>query len=327
MFDHENADFEKGLVTEEPKEVLERIIQYGKKGRSTLIVLSGDVTENYDSILEGWAKRLSFEGIIRSTAVKKYELLSLLSGDVPVEIAVQSLIQSAASRDQMYYLNGFHQMDYSRNGTYMVLDVLISLYQKDLLLAPVVLNIPHMVWRQICYERPELRPSIVYLSQKQSEKEPKPPKQEKLAKMPRPQLGENAPWYTRNLRLLKMEKDGMAELLEGTNCQFGFATMPVSKRLYWKFVLKCDTDYYRFEIPMRMVYVDTFSEENMVVGIVLETQSEELEWEIRARCTGMIENDAEFGRIYFVRPEYIGKNPSAAAAALGGFRRLLETIT
>lgn len=328
MFDHENSDFENGLVTDDPGQVIERAVEYGKRGRSVLIVLSGDVTDNYDPLLNSWAKRLAFEGIIRSTSVRKYELLSLLSGEVPVEIAIQRLIQSAASRDQMYFLNGFHQMDYSRNGTHIVLDVLVSLYRKNVLLSPVVLNVPTVVWRQICYDCPELKPSIICLKQDKSdsEKEKKPRKQEKLARMPRPELGENAPWYTRNLHLLKKEKNGMAELLDGTNCQFGFATMPGSKRLYWKFVLKHDTEYYRFEIPMRMVYAETFSEENPIVGIVLDTDDPDLAWEIRKRCGAVIDTDAEFSTVYFVQPEYIGKNPSAAAAVLAGFIRVLERI-
>ena len=135
-------------------------------------------------------------------------------------------------------------------------------------------------------------------------------------------------WYTQNLELLKTEKDGMAMLLKHSNSKFEISTLPCSRRLYWKFSLLLEAGVQEFNLDLRIVYSEKFSERNPAVGIVIKNANKKLERAISRsrRCEKSIYNDIEFPVVFMIEGIYKENNRSAAAAAVEGLIALLGSL-
>lgn len=328
----------------EPGKVIEQIMEGIHQKVPPLVALCGDITQNYADLLQSWAVELAKRKYIKEPAVKKFELLELLSSKEPMKIISQKIVRGAEACDRIYFINGLHQMDYDSSGTRMLFAALHDLYGRDVLASPVILNIPAVAFTRIQAMYPGmLEPFICFLASTQAancidEAQAVNPgywmqqgthtgktsevqsihdrkgKQEKGI--------EKVPWYVQDNELLKKEKDGMAAFLMGGQNEFKIAAMPGSKRLYFELSI-----YYQVLITLRIVYLESFAKGNPDIGIVLKSNDRYLKEELRRRCRGVIDNDLEFGNIYMIHPDYQSKAFSEGAAVLNGFIQILKCIS
>lgn len=344
-----------GFSSDDLNEVFSMALEYSKKHQSVLILLCGSITENYDAFLNNLAVQMFHCGMIDGQNVEKKGLLQILSGDMSVTAFVREIAGTDNADRKLRYISSFHQMEYDVDKAVSLLKYLQSLIINGQVLSPVVLNMPmgvDQVIRDIC---PELwNHAIRYMKKSRdavygcqyqsainsaqlglSHSEDSIVGYDAEKKRDAPQSGYNTaarkkrkmeevelPWYKKNLELLKTEKDGMTMLLKNYyNLQMDMAALPQSKRLYWKIIFK----NMRYDMQLRIVYPESFSEKCLEVGIAIENADEKLMQEIRRNklCQRTIYNDPELGRIFIIRRVYKRGNESSAAAALEGLIDLL----
>lgn len=323
-----------------------------KKDGAALIILSGGVENNYSSFLDSLGAKLYQRRLIDENWIFRMSLLPILSGDDSMKTVADRLTGAAEYRGRAYYVSGFHQMDYSKINVKQLLGAIQKRLQDGQLRATLVLNIPQIICPGIRASFPQLwsgavryvEPNCQLPKETEDEKnarssvgsaqfQPEPnrrPAHEKTPQQPdhtppKPAL----PWYMTNPSLLAQEKQGMADMARRYHMQSELATLPFSKRLYWKLQFRYRGEKGEFAVKLRLLYSNTFSESKPAVGLVIDDSYPGL-WRAVAhspRCiTYITEDQEEQMLIYTIRPEYEYGNLTAATATLQGFLSILDTI-
>lgn len=323
-----------------------------KKNGAALIILSGGVENNYSSFLDSLGTKLYQRRFVDEDWIFRMGLLSILSGDDSMETVADRLTGAAEDRGKAHYVSGFHQMSYSKMDANQLLGAIQKRLQDGRLHTTLVLNIPQIICPGIRTSFPQLWSGAVRyvdpdcqlpketkdetnvrsdVGSAQFQPEPnRQPAHERTPEQPdstppKPAL----PWYMTNPSLLAQEKRGMADMARRYYMQSELATLPFSKRLYWKLQFRYRGEKGNFAVKLRLLYPNTFSESNPAVGLVIDESDRKI-WRAVAkspRCiTCIIENQEGRMLIYRIRPEYQYDNPSAAAATLQGFLCILDTI-
>lgn len=357
LFGKSNGQIDRGTDTYDLDETLSVSVKKAKKRQSMLIILCGEIVENYDTFLNKFAMNLYNLGYVDEPKAECRELLPMISSGNPMESIIRE-IKDICNRDKkVLFLNGFHQYEYSKANTSQLLNRLQQILFNNQIDVPLILNIPMVVKQELMALYPELwRYSIRYLnrnSQKYSNRDrvssygytQEYSKTESDIRRPvnanittkasdsssvdlRQGESENRPWYTKELELLKQEKDGMVMLLKNSNSQFEIAALPKSKRLNWYFKLAMAANGVEYNLYLRIVYSEMFSKTNPAVGLVVENATEKLSRVIskNRRCEKVITTDPEFEKIFIIRPIKERNNDSVAAATLAGFIDLINSI-
>lgn len=322
-----------GFCSDNLNEVLGAALKYSKRNQAVLILLCGDIIDNYDRLLNDLAVQMYNSGIVDDTNIEKRKLLSILSSDEPVERVAQELIGRSGGSRKLHFVSSFHQMDYNKGNAGLLIRELQSAVMKNEIETPLVLEIPLVVYRSVKESFPDLFvQSVCYRKRIPEPKKISHTKESQNAAKEdhdaNAKTKEKRPWYTQDLELLKKEKDGMVMLLKHSNSKFEIAAMPLSKRLYWKFLLLHEAREVEFKLDLRVVYSDKFSEQNPAVGVVIINGNKKLERAISRsrRCEQTIHDDAEFPTIFMVEGIYKENNRSAAAAAVEGLVVLLDSL-
>lgn len=338
-----------GFCSDSLNEVLTVALNYSKKNQAVLIILCGDIIDNYDRSLNDLVVQMYNSGIVDDMRIEKRKLLSILSNDETIECVAQELIGRSGESRKIHFVTSFHQMDYHKENAELLLRKLQWAVVKNEIVTPLVLNIPFVVYRSVKESFPDLfEYSICFRKRIQEQKEIKNLKDnqnvakedyntyERAETERLKMIGEETAektvkartWYTQNLELLKTEKDGMAMLLKHSNSKFEISTLPCSRRLYWKFSLLLEAGVQEFNLDLRIVYSEKFSERNPAVGIVIKNANKKLERAISRsrRCEKSIYNDIEFPVVFMIEGIYKENNRSAAAAAVEGLIALLGSL-
>ena len=311
-----------GFCSDDLNEVLTAALKHSKRNQAVLIILCGDIIDNYYRPLNDLAAQMYNSGIVDNMSMEKRELLSILSSDEPVERVAQELIGRRGGSRQLHFVSSFHQMDYNKGNAELLLRELQSAVTDNEIVTPLALDIPLVAYRSVKESFPNLFAySVCYRKKIQEPEEIKNTKESR-------DTAKDRPWYTRDLELLKTEKDGMTMLLKHSNSKFEISTLPRSKRLYWKFLLLHEAKEIEFKLDLRIVYSEKFSERNPAVGVVIKNCSRKLECAISRsrRCEQTIHNDVEFPTVFMIEGIYKRNNRSAAAAALEGLIALLDSL-
>lgn len=306
----------KGLVTDEPQKALNAAVSNLNNSLPAILILHGNTADSYDSILNTWKDEFIKNHILpEGASVKKYDILPILSGYGSISNAIRKIMNDAAEYRLLHCISGFHRMSYNSEGTLELIDFILN----NPIAIPLVLNIPDCIWETVRRLRPALTDSSIclHLCGKLPE----------ITAMPTASEAADAPWYTKNLSLFQKEKDGVEAYLHNLSAEFELASMPHSKRLYWKATLlgvgKKKRDIFTMDI--KLVYARSFGETNPAVGISINNRiNEEILMLIKKHCVDIITNDEEFDTIYIVKPVYRDSNPSAAVAALEGFLEIFN---
>lgn len=342
LFSKANGQIDRGADTYDLDETLSVSAKKAKKRQSMLVVLCGEIIENYDTFLNKFAMNLYNLGYIDNPKVERRELLPMISSGASDESIIRG-IKDICNRDKrVLFLNGFHQYEYSKVSTSQLLNRLQQLLYNNQLDAPLIFNIPVVVRQELMDLYPELwRYSIRYInrySQKTLKNESDARMSVKASTTTKlidsysadteQDERENRPWYTKDLVLLKQEKDGMAMLLKNSNSQFEIAALPKTKRLNWYFKLAMAANGVEYNLYLRIVYSELFSKTNPAVGLVVENAPEKLSRAIskNRRCEKVITSDPEFEKIFIIRTIKERNNDSVAAATLAGFIDLINSI-
>src|SRR5699024_3563817 len=101
--------------------VLAAALKHLKRNQAVLIILCGDIIDNYDRPLNDLAAQMYNSGIVDNMSMEKRELLSILSSDEPVERVAQELIGRRGGSRQLHFVSSFHQMDYNKGNAELLL--------------------------------------------------------------------------------------------------------------------------------------------------------------------------------------------------------------
>lgn len=348
----------RGAATFDLDETISLVIKSAKKRQSVLIILCGEIIENYDVFLNQLAMNLYNLGLIDDSHIERRELLSILSGYETIESIVREIKDICNRYKRILYIRSFHQYEYSNANTAQLLNRLQELQYNNQIDAPIVLNVPVVVkkelmdihselWKDsICYTNRKSQPysyqqnrtSVYGDTSEYSRNEVNTRVTENSNTSMKAVSGgvydgkrenlENRPWYIKDLELLKQEKDGMVMLLKDSNAQFEIAALPRTKRLNWYFRLTMVANGVNYNLSLRIIYLESFSRDNPVVGLVVEDASERLYQAIsrNSRCEDIITTDPEFKKVYIITPIKHRNNGSVAAATLDGFIDLLRSL-
>lgn len=132
----------KGYESSDLDEVQAMIIKQCQKKQTALVILSGDIIDNYTPFLKSLSSQLYNLGIVHEQNIEHHELLPLLSGTISLDEAVLDWTGSGYGAKQICYLTGFHQIDYDRVCSDRVLNILQTKLMNDQIYRILILNIP-----------------------------------------------------------------------------------------------------------------------------------------------------------------------------------------
>ena len=338
----------KGFVSNDLNKVKTEAVNQCKKNKAIVIILSGDLSDNYHSFLSSLSSQLYNLGIIQEQKIEQHGLLSLLSGSVSPDTMVRDLTENKYESKSIYYLTGFHQMEYNKTDSDWILNYLQSRLVHNQIYKVLILNIPLCICQYVQDYFPELwNNSIRYVKEvthKYAQTE-RPKNQKNYADNgkkiaisdtedsecndhPYNAKFEEKPWYMKETSSLAIEKDGMSKLLKSINVQGELSALPISKRLCWKLLILYSTGRVEYKLDLMLIYLEYFSETNPSVGIVIKNADSKL---IRAvsnsrYCEETVKTDAEVDKVFIMKEVYKNNNASVAAATLRGFMRLLDSL-
>ena len=349
---------DRGADTYDLDDTISLAVKKVRKRKSVLIILCGEVIENYDEYLNQLAMKLYNLGLVDDTNIERREILPIFNSHEKINDIVRKIRDISNKEKKIIYLKGFHQYEYNKVITSQLLDGLLLLLKNNQIDAPIVLNIPMVVKQEFMELYSDIwKNSIRYINRKSqtnvyqqggasafdyvpdySRKETDSrlsPRSKKIIEESQGKKSirmreddEKYPWYTKDLELLKQEKDGMVMLLKNSNYQFEIAALPKSKRLNWYLRLVMTANGLEYNLSLRLVYSKSFSKDNPTVGLVVENSNEKLTRAISRNrcCEDVITTDSEFEKVFIIKPIKRRNNDSVAAATLEGFVSLINSI-
>ena len=309
-----------GCMTKNPSEAISRAMTCLRQGNSALILISGSIGDDSEGLVRSWANTLFQHNCIPENAVQNYELLPILSNGIGLQSFGEELIQNMMNHPKLYYISGFHQYGYSPERTDKLLHFLIAIFKKNALPSPLVLNIPASVYHTLTadYLTADVPVIQLLLSEEGSHAQREPtaetsfPIESVPTSAPKNHLDVAMPWYKQNLALLSQEKKGMTAFLEKTSAFAQLASLPESKRIYWKVQLKFKDKWASYVVPCRLVYSVHFSEQEP--EIIIRIDDERFSRFLKERYQH--QSDRELGEIFAGKFHKDTGNPSIAVQAL-----------
>lgn len=326
MSSDQNEKNNRGVSSDDLNEVISMSLEFAKRHQAVLILLCGSIVENYDVFLNNLTTQMYNCGMIDGQTVEKKGLLQILSGNLPVETVVRELVGTGNAIRKLRYISSFHQMQYDMKYSMSLLNKLQTQMINNQMFSPIVLNVPmdtYLTVKDIC---PELwNNSLRYIKKGDVLQSG----YHTTAKEKRVMIETESPWYIKNNELFETEKEGIRKIAKKYDINFETSALPKSKRLNCKFIMRLKLKDMIYELHMRIVYPETFSENHLDVGIVIENADEKMKQEISWNkcCKRTIYRDPEFDRLFIIQRVCKESNESAAATALEGFLELFNSYS
>lgn len=347
-----NTEDRSGFVTREPEKALEQVCRRMEAGGSVLVIISGEITDNPEAMLQGWSEALFRRQLLGGKQPRMLELLPILSSDTSVETFTEELLLRMQEAKQLCLINGFHQYDYNILASDALLRLLFHAFSENRFSAPVILHVPAVVLQEVLRYRILPGMDVIQLllseratpvpvstrsspavpaeaEQPHERQQETPPVITHEPEKPEPQKeesfafneGDDKPWYVREPALLKNEKDGIVRFLQNTSGGFVWATLENSKRIYLSGEIRFSSQIYDFFINLKLIYGEDFSAQKPDILVALPDEDKGTLKFLRKRAKKV--TDPELGEVFIIKPCIRGRNTSKAVAVLEGLVSLL----